>query len=110
MKHLFCVLLIASFATLEGELAAFVAPDRKPIGESNLPNKFTNAVGMEFVWIPPGVFLMGSPANEQHREQGEIQHKVTLTKGFYMGVHLVTQEQWQTVMGNNPSGFKGEKN
>ena len=40
----------------------------------------------------------------------ETQHKVTLTKGFYMGVTSVTQEQWQEVMGNNPSHFKGEKN
>src|SRR5208283_815467 len=40
----------------------------------------------------------------------ETQHKVSLTKGFYMGVYTVTQEQWQTVMGNNPSRFKGEKN
>ena len=40
----------------------------------------------------------------------ETQHKVTLTKGFYMGVHPVTQEQWQAVMGNNPSHFKDEKN
>ena len=40
----------------------------------------------------------------------ETQHKVTLSKGFYMGVYTVTQEQWQEIMGNNPSGFKGEKN
>ena len=53
---------------------------------------------------------MGSPKEEKERRDDEIQHKVTLTKGFYMGVQLVTQEQWQEVMGNNPSKFKGEKN
>ena len=46
---------------------------------------------------------MGSPANEEGRASRETQHKVTLTKGFYMGVHLVTQKQCQAVMGNNPS-------
>jgi formylglycine-generating enzyme required for sulfatase activity len=53
---------------------------------------------------------MGSPNGEEGMRPDETQHKVTLTKGFYMGVHLVTQEQWQEVMGKNPSIFKGEKN
>src|SRR5450755_3768123 len=65
---------------------------------------------MKFAWIKPGNFIMGSPANEAGRDIGETQHKVTLTKGFYMGVYAVTQEQWKEVMGNNPSHFKGEKN
>ena len=69
-----------------------------------------NGLGMKFVWIPPGTFLMGSPKNEAERGNDEIQHKVTLTRGFYMGVHLVTQEQWQAVVGKNLSSFNGEKN
>jgi RNA polymerase sigma factor (sigma-70 family) len=78
------------------------------------PKHYTNTLGMKFVWIPPGSFIMGSPKNEEGREPGkgtdETQHKVTLTKGFYMSVYPVTQEQWESVMGNNPSAFKGEKN
>jgi formylglycine-generating enzyme required for sulfatase activity len=74
------------------------------------PKNFTNSIGMKFVWIPPGNFMMGSPNGEAGRRDDETQHKVTLTKGFYMGVHLVTQEQWQEVMGKNFSIFKGEKN
>ena len=74
--------------------------------------------GMKFVWIPPGSFMMGSPKEEIGREKrhngqkgaDETQHKVTLTKGFYMGVYTVTQEKWQAVMGNNPSKYKAEKN
>ena len=54
--------------------------------------------------------MMGSPKEEKKRQANETQHKVTLTKGFYMSVYTVTQEQWQAVMGNNPSVFKGEKN
>jgi formylglycine-generating enzyme required for sulfatase activity len=75
------------------------------------PKHFTNSIGMKFVWIPPGTFMMGSPENEERRDsEDETQHKVTLTKGFYMGVYTVTQEEWQAVMGTNPSHFKGEKN
>ncbi len=74
------------------------------------PPRFTNSLGMKFVWIRPGTFLMGSPKDEADRDDDEVQHKVRLTRGFYMGIHLVTQEQWQAVTGNNPSRFKGEKN
>src|ERR1700745_2097458 len=73
------------------------------------PKNFTNSIGMKFVWISPGSFMMGSPKDEKERGDDEIQHKVTLTKGFYMGVYAVTQEEWKAVMGNNPSFFsKGE--
>lgn len=78
--------------------------------QKDRPKDFTNSMGMKFVWIPPGTFLMGSPKGEQVFGDETPQHKVTLTKGFYMGVYLVTQEQWQAVMGNNPSKFQGEKN
>lgn len=65
---------------------------------------------MKFAWIPPGTFLMGSPANEPKRSDDEAQHKVTLTKGFHLGIHQVTQAQWQAVMAGNPSHFKGVAN
>jgi formylglycine-generating enzyme required for sulfatase activity len=54
---------------------------------------------------------MGGPKNEEERGENEgPQHKVRITKPFYMGRHEVTQEQWERVMGNNPSKFKGAKN
>jgi formylglycine-generating enzyme required for sulfatase activity len=67
----------------------------------------TNSMGMTFAWIPPGPFLMGSPEDEPGRKKNERQHHVTLTRGFWMGAHPVTQAQWQTVMGANPSRFQG---
>lgn len=73
------------------------------------PKEFVNKLGMKFIWIPPGSFVMGSPNEEKARIDDEKQHKVTLSKGFYMGVYTVTQEQWKEVMGINPSQFKGEK-
>ena len=86
-----------------------MARDTSP-PQKYLDVNLSDSVTMKFVLIPPGSFLMGSPANEAKRDSGETQHKVTLTKGFYLGVYLVTQEQWQAIMGSNPSKFKGERN
>jgi formylglycine-generating enzyme required for sulfatase activity len=63
-------------------------------------------VVMQFAWCPPGTFLMGSLPDEAGRGEDESSHEVTLTRGFYLGVHPVTQAQWRTVMGNNPSRAK----
>ena len=64
-------------------------------------------VKLALAYIPPGKFQMGSPASEEDRQDNETQHPVTLTNGFYMGVHPVTQAQYQAVMGTNPSNWKG---
>lgn len=61
----------------------------------------------EFVYISPGKFLMGSDEEEFGRHDDEILHEVTLTKGFFMQTTLVMQKQWKTVMGTNPSSFRG---
>ena len=53
--------------------------------------KARNSIGMELMLIPPGEFLMGSPAFEDGRGDDETQHKVTLTKPFFMGITEVTQ-------------------
>jgi sulfatase modifying factor 1 len=60
---------------------------------------------MKFEYIKPGSFIMGSPSGESHRDKDEKQHRVTLTKGFYMQTTEVTQGQWKAVMGRNPSHF-----
>jgi formylglycine-generating enzyme required for sulfatase activity len=57
------------------------------------------------VQIPGGTFTMGSPTTEPNRQPFETQHTVTLT-GFSMGKYPVTQEEYQKVMGSNPSNFK----
>ena len=60
---------------------------------------------MVFRRIPAGTFIMGSPTNELGRYSDEVQHQVTLTQPFYMGVFEVTQKQWERVMGTWPSYF-----
>ena len=68
-----------------------------------------NGVFLEMVKIPGGSFLMGSPENELERSNDESpQHKVNI-QPFFMGKFPVTQEQYQAVMGENPSHFQGDK-
>lgn len=65
-------------------------------------------VKMEMIYVAPGVFVMGSSKTESERSAEEIQHEVKLTKGFWLGKYPVTQEQWQGVMGSNPSYRRGD--
>jgi formylglycine-generating enzyme required for sulfatase activity len=67
----------------------------------------TNSIGMKFVLIPAGSFIMGSPPGELKRNQDEHQHRVTISRPFYLQTTEVTQDQWVAVMGKNPSWFKG---
>jgi len=69
---------------------------------------YTNSLGQTFVLIPAGTFIMGSPSNEPFRAADEgPQHQVALTQPFYMQTTEVTQDQWDAVMGSNPSYFSG---
>ena len=64
--------------------------------------------GMEFVRIPEGSFIMGSPSDEKgHESYNEKQHQVSISS-FQMMTTEVTQAMWETVMNNNPSEFQGE--
>jgi len=63
------------------------------------------SIGMTFNFIPPGTFLMGSPKSETDRRDNETQHEVSLTRGYWLGVHAVTQGQWATSADYNPSIF-----
>jgi formylglycine-generating enzyme required for sulfatase activity len=58
-----------------------------------------------YVRIAPGTFTMGSPASEEGRFDKESQHSVTITRAYCMKATEVTQGEWQSVMGSNPSKF-----
>ncbi len=63
---------------------------------------------IEMVWCPPGEFLMGSPESDDMAcDDEKPQHRVQLTEGLWLGKYPVTQAQWEAVMGDNPSCFKG---
>lgn len=68
-----------------------------------------NNVGLDLVYIPDGKFVMGASVSEKgSRDNERPQHEVRI-QSFLMGKYPVTQEQWEAVMGNNPSCFKGKK-
>jgi formylglycine-generating enzyme required for sulfatase activity len=70
-----------------------------------------NGVNLEMVLVPAGEFMMGSPDSDSNAQGDEKpRHPVRITKPFYLGKYLVTQEQWGAVMGSNPSSFKAPKN
>ncbi|MEM9388218.1 MAG: formylglycine-generating enzyme family protein [Pseudomonadota bacterium] len=56
-------------------------------------------------WIPPGQFLMGSPADEPGRFDDELQHLVGITQGYWLFDTPVTQALWSVVVGKNPARF-----
>ncbi len=58
---------------------------------------FTSSLGMKFVRIPSGSFMMGSTSSEPERDSDETQHRVTLTKPYYMQTTEVTVGQWRPV-------------
>ncbi len=65
----------------------------------------TNKTQIRLRLIPAGSFSMGSSHGEEGRNDDERLHRVTLTEPFYCGKYKITQGQWQTVMGTNPSHF-----
>jgi formylglycine-generating enzyme required for sulfatase activity len=67
-----------------------------PKKEPERPKDFTNSLGMKLIRVPRGTFWMGDRGSQQ---QVEIPHD------FYIGIYPVTQQQWQAVMGSNPSYF-----
>ena len=66
-------------------------------------------VSMALVLVPPGAFRMGSPVEEEGHNDDELTHTVVLSRPFYLGRHVVTQEQYQNMVGSNPSYFGGNR-
>ena len=90
--------------------AATTPPDSSPVVQEGEPKTGETRVfaDIEFVWIPPGSFQMGSPSGDTDLIKNELpQHQVTIPHGFWLGKYEVTQAQWEKVMGSNPSSFKG---
>lgn len=101
MKESLIGCLVFCFLGLSGSITPV-------LGEEKV---YTNSIGMEFILVPAGSFMMGCDETNERCDSDEIpQHKVTLTRSFYLGKYEVTQAQWAAVMGSNPSKFKGDAN
>ena len=81
--------------------------DRREASAAYQTVDFGQGVTLEMVLVPEGTFMMGSPDREPKRENREgPQHQVMVAE-FWMGKYPVTKSQYQAIMGNNPSNFKG---
>ena len=73
-----------------------------------IPVKYRNSIGMEFQLIPPGGFMMGAPDTDSEAQPYEKpQHRVRITRAFYLGISAVTQQEYEALTGVNPSSNKG---
>jgi formylglycine-generating enzyme required for sulfatase activity len=91
---------------------ASVAPDHPaatPAPMKTATIDLGDGVKMEFVLIQPGSFVMGTDEDNDPDSDASPRRRVTLTQPFYLGKYEVTQEQWEKVMGRNPSHFQGAK-
>ncbi|MDR3233135.1 MAG: formylglycine-generating enzyme family protein [Planctomycetaceae bacterium] len=86
----------------------YIQADDNPKAGDPLELTIKNAK-WRFRWCPAGTFTMGSPLSEANRNRNEQLHPVTLSRGFYLAETEVTQEQWESVTGSNPSHFKEAK-
>lgn len=68
-----------------------------------------NGVKFPLIGCPAGEYTIGSPEKETGRDLNEVQRKITIEKGFYVGKYEITQGQYKAIMGNNPSVTTGDK-
>ena len=96
-------LQIVCAAAIVGAVAlADDAPAPSFVGKKAGQVRDDNSFKMKLVWCPPGMFTMGGPKEQKDRNNDEVPVQVTLTKGFWMGQHEVTEYEWQFVMETTP--------
>ncbi|MBT5716310.1 MAG: SUMF1/EgtB/PvdO family nonheme iron enzyme, partial [Opitutae bacterium] len=85
----------APSAIASSPFAPLPVPDVETFGKAfTIPN-----LSLEMLWVNPGTFVMG--------DSNKTRRTVTLSEGYWLGKHEVTQSEWEKVMGSNPSHFKG---
>jgi len=100
--------IVSTGARAEIRVRLIPLPPPVPPPPVPVPREITNSIGMKLVLIPAGEFLMGSPdSDKEARDDEKPQHRVRITRPFYLGVTEVTQGQYRAVTGQGPGRFKG---
>jgi formylglycine-generating enzyme required for sulfatase activity len=116
-----CPIMVVGFGMMMSGVKCFVGDSNvakskagNAAGQPDLdtvrPPSIENSLGMVFKVLPAGSFVMGSPRSEYGKSNYISQRSVTVASQFLIGVHPVTQSQYEAVMGENPSRAKGENN
>jgi len=93
-RHLVFLGVLAALASLADRAEPQPAPARPQSADRGR---------LEFVQVPAGIFIMGSPGSEWGSRSDEQQHQVTFTRPFFLATYEVTQAQWTAITGSNPS-------
>ena len=101
------ILALALIAAIYRHRPASSEPPGTPAASGPLGERWTNAIGMDFVRIPSGSFTMGSRSRAAASHE-KPPHTVTISRSFYIATTEVTQAQWTAVCGGNPSRFQGD--
>ena len=105
-KKILLAVLIPVAAVVLGLLLFFIFFNRQPAQDEQTVYAIQQ-IPANFVHIPGGTFTMGSPAGEPGRDSDEGPQRQVTVSGFYLGKFQVTQQEYEEVMGNNPSHFRG---
>jgi uncharacterized protein (TIGR03067 family) len=105
---IWCVALVGVAGVMGRESVAAPPQGKTPAVQKGISLDLGGGVKLEMALIPAGEFLMGTAGDAVVQEKP--QHRVRITRPFYLGKCLVTQQQWQAVMGDNPSRFKSPEN
>jgi formylglycine-generating enzyme required for sulfatase activity len=89
----------------ETQVAVAIPPVTPPV-QPPTGKTWTNGIGIEFVLIQASTFQMGSNYRDTFNDKKPA-HQMRISRPFYLGKYEVTQDQWQAIMGDNPSQFKG---
>ena len=109
MRKLFILFFIAELigcntATLKKEIPSKVGVTLENVDTEPKIGDVRSFDGIEFIYIPYGTFYMGLKIGMEYERP---LHKVTITEGFWLSKYEITQSQWEKVMAENPSRFKG---
>ncbi|WDP92618.1 MAG: formylglycine-generating enzyme family protein [Desulfobacter sp.] len=95
--HMYCINLKGIVLGIAAVCLWCLMPAPQPAAAGE--NRISNDMGMTFIRVEPGSFIMGSPITEPLRDRDEILHEVTIPSAFYLQETEVTVKQWRAVMG-----------
>ena len=93
----------------EGQITAEPSIKIAYFDEPYLRSRLRKALPLRMVQMPAGEFLMGSPPTEPQRESKEGPQRMIQVPSFYMGAFTITQQQYEVIMGENPSYFTDDE-